>query len=80
MKYWLAGPQLPYALAHASSVQYEDSLLVIGGYKGIGNPSRDILSLNANSPMKWKMRREKLGTGLYRHGSVLVSSDKLKCF
>ena len=74
---WTAGPTLPYGLNDATSVQYQDSLLVIGGNNG--SLTSTILTLNASNPNEWTVREQKLSVGRHKHASVLVSINELNC-
>ena len=78
-KGWRRGPQLPYGLQHASTVQYENSLLIIGGWDGNYTRKSDILALDPAVPLKWRKLDQKMQMGRITHASVLVSSNEMNC-
>ena len=64
-------PGLPAKLSHPASLQYDSTVLVIGGKDGYGVP-RDWIHQFDESNMKWSVREEKLHTPRSGHIAIPV--------
>ena len=70
----LSGPNLPRAIYEHSMVEYNDSLLLIGGYDAESDESlNNILSLTCESRICfWTELSQKLSIGRYGTVSVII--------
>ena len=71
---WKAGSELPYAVSHATSVQYKDGFLIIGGYNNDFERFNTIIKYDA-AAKKYVTLPQKLSDGFAEPAVVLVPDD-----
>ena len=75
---WRVGPPLPEPLYYVSSVQYEDTFLLVGGYGDISGTLDTIYQYDQTSET-WILRPERLSTGKRFMGVVLAGPPAADC-
>ncbi len=74
---WRQGPTLPQPIAYMSSVQYEDTFLLVGGE--ISGPYPDAIYQYNQTLETWIIREERLSTPKGFLGAVLAGPPAAEC-